>query len=140
MSDFIKEQVKKLRKSQIQPIKSKVMFNWDFEWNIKILLEKLWEAVEKQILPNYKLDYINFSNASLKVKVNDKEKMIEKLITFNLAYHNMDKKFGYIDPQFLSDEISQKTRIHNLWRFLVTDYDTLINAFIRKLIFIIEEY
>lgn len=140
MSDFIKEQVKKLRETQKQPIKSKVMYNWDFVSEVKDLVETLWDVIEKDILPVYKLDYINFANASLKIKVNDKEQMIEKMITFNLAYNRMDEKFGYIDPQFICDEISKKTKVYSLGRFFIKDKDKIIKAFLKMLTQIIEEY
>ena len=140
MSDFIKEQVKKLRETQKQPIKSKVMYNWDFVSEVKELVEILWDVIEKDILPVYKLDYINFANASLKIKVNDKEQMIEKMITFNLAYNRMDEKFGYIDPQFICDEISKKTKVYSLGRFFIKDKEKIIKAFLKMLIQIIEEY
>lgn len=140
MSDFIKEQVKKLRESQKQPIKSKVMYKWDFVDEVKDLVETLWEVIEKEILPKYKLDYINFANASLKIKVNDKDQMIEKMITFNLAYNIMDKKFGYIDPQFICDEISKKTKVYSLGRFFIKDKEKIINNFLKMLVWIIEEY
>jgi len=140
MSKFIEEQVKKLRESQIQPIKSRVMFNGNFDNEMETLLKKTEKAVIKEVSVKFWLEYLNFWNSSIKIKINDKIEHIEKLITCNFAYNNVDARYGYIDPQFLCDEISKKTKIYGLWKFLITEHDKIINAFIKKLIFIIEEY
>ncbi|MDD2907553.1 MAG: hypothetical protein PHH98_02830 [Candidatus Gracilibacteria bacterium] len=140
MSKFIEEQVKKLRESQVKPIKSKVMFNGDFLGEMEKLIEKIEIAVEKEIAPNYGLEYLNFGNTSIKIKINDKTQLIEKLITCNFAYNNVDERYGYIDPQFLSAEMSKKTKVHNLGKFPITEHEKIVKAFIKMLVNIIEEY
>ena len=116
------------------------MFQWDFESNVQELVEKAEQAIEKEILPKYKIEYLNVWNASIKIKINDKTQFIEKLITCNFAYNNQDVKYGYIDPEFFCSEISKKTKAYSLWRFLITDHDKIIKAFIKMLLNIIEEY
>lgn len=140
MSKFIEEQVKKLRETQIQPVRSRVMFNGDFNGEMESLIWKVEIAIEKEIVPKFGIEYLNFWNTSIKIKVNDKTELIEKLITCNFAYNNVDAKFGYIDPQFLSSEISKKTKVYDLWKFAITEHDKIIKAFIKMLINIIEEY
>ncbi len=140
MSKFIEEQVKKLRESQKQPIKSKVMFNGDFDAEMKSLINKIEKAIVKDISTKFGLEYLNFWNTSIKIKINDKVELIEKLITCNFAYNNVDARYWYIDPQFLSDEISKKTKIYNLGKFSILDHEKIVKAFIKMLTQIIEEY
>gem|GEM_PF-7041263 len=60
MSKFIEEQVKKLRESQKQPIKSKVMFNGNFDAEMKSLINKIEKAIVKDISTKFGLEYLNF--------------------------------------------------------------------------------
>lgn len=121
-------------------IKSKVKFNWDFYTELENLMELVEKAIEEEIAEKFHIEYIDGSNASIKIKVNDADKKIEKLITCNFTYNKTDEKFWYIDPQFLSSEISKKTQVYNMWKFPIKDKKKIIKKFIEKLIFIIEEY
>ncbi len=140
MSKFIEDQVKKLRASQVEPVRSRVMFNGDFDAEMEALIWKVELAIEKEIVPKYGIEYLNFWNTSIKIKINDKVELIEKLITCNFAYNNIDAKFGYIDPQFLISEISKKIKVYNLWKFSITQHDKIAKSFIKMLINIIQEY
>lgn len=121
-------------------IKSKVKFNWDFYAELEKLMELVEKAIDEEIVPIFHVEYTDWWNASIKIKVNDTDKKIEKLITCNFTYNKTDEKFWYIDPQFLSSEISKKTQVYNMWKFPIKDKKKIIKKFIEKLIFIIEEY
>lgn len=121
-------------------IKSKVKFNWDFYAELENLMELVEKAIEEEIAPKFHIEYTDGWNASIKIKVNDADKKIEKLITCNFTYNKTDEKFWYVDPQFLSSEISKKTQVYNMWKFPIKDKKKILQKFVEKLIFIIEEY
>ena len=116
------------------------MFNGNFDAEMKSLINKIEKAIVKDISTKFGLEYLNFWNTSIKIKINDKVELIEKLITCNFAYNNVDARYWYIDPQFLSDEISKKTKIYNLGKFSILDHEKIVKAFIKMLTQIIEEY
>lgn len=120
--------------------KSKVKFNWNFEEELKSLMEMVEKATEGEIDTKYELEYIDTWKADIKIKIADDERGIYKLITCNFTYNNTDEKFWYIDPQFLVTKLSNKTQVYNLWKFPIKDKKKIIKKFIEKLIFIIEEY
>lgn len=94
----------------------------------------------KKIIPNYQIEYTDFGNHSMKIKIKDKTLMIEKLIVCNFTYKKNDEKYWYIEPQFIVSEKSKKTKIYDLWKFSIMDIDTIVWNFIEKLVDIIEEF
>lgn len=132
--------IEQLREYQKVPNKSKVKFSWDFHWEIDILMDLVEKAIEKEIIPNFKIEYINYWKNSLKIKINDKAEFLEKLITCNFAYNKTDERYWYVDPQFLVDEISKKTKVHGMWKISILNKENIIEKFIKTLISSIEEY
>lgn len=130
------EMIEKLKDLQRKTNKSKVKFNGDFYLELEKLMIDIEVAVKKYIIPNFSIEYTIFSKDSMKIKTKDSE----KLITCNFTYKKNDEKFGYIDPQFLCSEISKKTRVYDLWKFPILDREKIVNSFVKKLAFIINEY
>lgn len=131
------EQIIELEKKSI---KSKIRFQWDFHKELKILMKNAEDIITKKIIPNYWVEYTEYGNESIKVKIKDKKMLSEKLIVCNFIYSKNDEKFWYIIPQFRVSEKSQKTKVYDLQKFTITKNDDIIKAFIEKLIDIIEEF
>lgn len=131
------DQIKDLKKVSN---KSKVKFNWDFAAEMEKLVNGVEKSIEKNILKKYKVEYTSFARTSIKIKINDTEKSIEKLITCNFTYNKTDERYGYVDPQFLVNEIWKKTKIYDMWKNSILDTDEIIRKFIKMLISIIELY
>ena len=130
----------KIKELQHVSIKSKVMFKWDYLWEIKKIMTKIEKIVTKDVLTKYWIEYTSYSKYWFKIKIDDIEKSIEKLITFNLTFTKNDEKYWYIDPQFLSNEISKKTKIYDMWKYSILDHDKLLNDFIKKIVLVIEDF
>jgi hypothetical protein len=89
---------------QKKKIKSKSMFDDDFFGQIKTLIEEIEKVISKNIITEYSVEYTSYSSNSAKIKINDKQKVIFKLINCKLTYKKSDIKFGYIHPEISSDE------------------------------------
>jgi len=129
-----------LRDLQKVPNKSKVKFSWDFENEIEKLMKMIEKSINKEIAPKYRIEYCNYWKNNLKIKINDNDKLIEKLIAFNLAYNNTDERYWYIDPQFLVNELWKKTKVIGMWKISIMDKENIIEKFIKILLSIIEQY
>ncbi len=121
-------------------IKSKKKYSWNFEQELQKIIESSEEVIRSEIIPKYSVEYTEFWNYTVKIKINDKTKMINKLIVCNFNYKINDVKFWYINPEFLSTEKWQKTRKYPLWKFSIDDTDKIMQDFIIKLVDIIEEF
>ena len=133
------DEIKQLEKEK-NSIKSKSMFDDDFFGQLDNLLESLEKLVSDKIIPKYKIEYTSFWNYEAKIKVNDTEKFLNKLITIKLTYKKNDIKFWYIHPEILSDEKWQKTITHKLWKFKIDEHKIILDLIIEKMIEVIEEY
>jgi hypothetical protein len=49
--------------------------------------------VAEQVVKNYGVEYTEYSNNSMRIKIKDKNMMIEKLISCNFTYKANDEKF-----------------------------------------------
>lgn len=115
-------------------IKSRVMFNWKYFQELEKLMEMVEEFVEKEIVPNYAIDYVNYWNSNLKIKVNNTEEWIERLINCVFKYNqNNDLKYWYIHLEFLVSELSQRTKAYSSGKFLISDKNKIMTAFSEKL-------
>jgi hypothetical protein len=107
---------------------------------MEILMKNVEKSVKKEIVPKYHVEYMNFWKNNMKIKINDKEKLIEKLISWNFTYNHTDERYGYVDPQILVNEMWQKTKVFGMWKFSILDNEKIVNKFIKSLISIIEQY
>jgi|ASRM01.1.fsa_nt_gi hypothetical protein len=121
-------------------IKSKVQFQGNFHEELEEIIEIIQNEIQKKIIPNYGVVYTEYGSQNMKIKIKDSNLMIEKLISCNFFYKKNDEKYGYITPQFSSAELGQRTKTHVLEKYTISDHDIIVNAFMEKLVEIIEEF
>lgn len=132
--------LEKIKELQHVSIKSKVMFKWDFTGEIKKIMWKVEKLVAKEIISKYWVEYTIYSKYWFKIKIDDIDKWIEKLITCNFTYNKTDEKFWYIDPQFLVNEVSKKMRVYDMWKYPILEHDLILKDFIKKFVAVIEQF
>jgi hypothetical protein len=132
--------VKQMRGAEDMWIRSKVRFQWDFHKELEKLVEISEDIITKQIIPNYWVEYTEYGDCSIKVKIKCEKLTSEKLIICNFDYSKNDEKFWYVTPKFKVSEKSQKTKNYELQKFPIIQSDKIIKVFIKKLIDIIEEF
>lgn len=119
--------------------KSKIKFCWDFKWELKklvnLIIEKLEDLNEKiQII-----EFIDPSNNSIKIKINDRERKINRTIDCIIRYDNNDEKYGNCNIELVAKELSKKARIYYVWKFEIKENIKIVEKIIEKLIISIEE-
>jgi len=129
-----------LREWEDLSIKSKVKFQWDWAKELEKIISEVEKIVEKKIIPNYQVGYTGYGDYIVKIKINDRKLLIDKLITCSFNYKKLDVKFWYINPEFIVTEKWQKTKKYNLWKFTISDTTKILDVFITKLLEIIEEF
>ncbi|MCP4524193.1 MAG: hypothetical protein GY828_08295 [Candidatus Gracilibacteria bacterium] len=131
------DQIKEADRKSIQ---SKVQFQGDFHEELKDLVGEIEENITKKIIPNYGVEYTEYGSHSLKIKINDKNLMCEKLIICNFVYKKNDEKYGHITPQFIVSEKGQKTKKYDMEKFPLRETDKITEQFLLSLEKIIEEF
>lgn len=121
-------------------IKSKVRFQWNFKKTLTELITKIEESITKEIMPNYSVEYTQYWEKFVKLKIVDKDLMIDKLINCNMFYSKNDEIYWYVIPKFSSSEKSQKTKKYELEKFWIKDTENIVKSIIEKLKEIIDEF
>jgi len=135
----IEDQIREAEINRLN-IKSNVMFQWNFVEEVEKLVDASEVLIREKIIKNYGVEYTEFWNHSFKVKIKDKNIMVEKLIACNFTYKKNDEKFWYIDPQFVVTQKWAKTKIYDVWKFKIWDKKIILENIISQTIDIIEEF
>jgi len=130
----------KMKEYYREPIRSKKMYDWNFHTTLEEIVLELEEAISKEIISKYWVQYTQYWDQIIKIKVKDDNLMIDKLIACNLDYSKNDERYGYIIPKFSSEEKWQKPRKHKLDKFVISEKKVIVSAIVEKLKEIIEEY
>jgi len=121
-------------------IKSKKKFGWDFKQLLKDLVSALETGITDKIIKNYWVEYTSYWDQIIKVKIKDKDLMIEKLITCTLFYNKNDIRYGNITPIFVSEEKWQKAKKYELKSFSIMDKEDIVEKVVKKLEEIVDEF
>jgi len=132
--------LKELEEERNLWIKSKKKFGWDFKQLLKDLVSALEIGIAEKIIKNYWVEYTSYWDQIIKVKIKDKDLMIEKLVTCTLFHNSNDERYWNITPIFVSTEKWQKAKKYELKSFSIMDKEVVVERVIKKLIGIIEEF
>lgn len=130
----------KMKEYYRQPIKSKMMFNGDFHKLLEEIIAEIEIRVSREVIPKYGVMFTQYGDQIIKIKIKDKDLMIEKLIACNMDYSKNDERYGYVTPKFSSEEKNAKPRKYKLDKFSITDKEIIVDSFMERLLEIIEEF
>jgi len=129
----------KLRESESKTIRSKVKFVWVFKDELKQTLDILEQKIEKEVQKHFKIWYITLWNNYIKLKINDEEKKIVRIINCVFRYDRSDEKYWNVDIEFESTELSKKPHFHYVWKYNILDREKIIEKVLNDLIASIDE-
>lgn len=120
-------------------IRSKVKFNGNYFKELENLMEKIEGLIETDIVPNFAVEYTNYWNSNVKIKIDDRENDIERLINCVLEYTKNDERYGYINLKFQITEFSQNKKVFDSGKFFIKDTEKILKKFMSDLKPIITE-
>ncbi len=115
------------------------MFNGDFKAELQKTIDILEEFMEKNLREYFDVDSILGWRNNLKIRVNDRERNIEKMINCIFRYHHNEEKFGYVNIELVSYELSQKPKLHFVGRFGVLERDKINKSILEDIIICIKK-
>lgn len=130
------EQIANLPKTWIR---SKVKFAGIYEEEIKKAVEELWEFLDKELEKIYSVEYVDIGNKNIKIKIEDEDKFIFRIVNCVFDYTSADEKFGNARIELTFNEISQKPRFHLVGKFALTDWENLKKMTLKAIIKWLEE-
>ena len=135
----IEDQMREMEIDRLN-IKSRVQYQGNFRDDLEKLVESFEPIVAEKIIKNYWVEYTEYSNHSMRVKIKDKVLMIEKLISCNFMYKPNDEKFGYVTPEFVVTEKGQKTKNYVTKKHKLENSKAILDDVMESLLEIIEEF
>ncbi|EKE26363.1 MAG: hypothetical protein ACD_4C00313G0010, partial [uncultured bacterium (gcode 4)] len=73
-----------------------------------------------------------------KIRINDDERKIFKIINCVFRHDNHDKKFWFCHIEFALNEISKKPRVHYVWKFGILEKEKITEKISKDLVYCIE--
>jgi len=135
----LEEQVKDLAISRGN-VKSKVKFQGDFNKQLEAIIDALQPLVDDQVTKKYWVEYTLYDTQYFKIKIKDKNLMIDKLITCNFTFKANDERFGYVTPEFITWGKSRKSKVYTLKKYPIWETENILTDVMKKLLEIIEEF
>jgi hypothetical protein len=84
------------------------------------------------------IDSIIAGRSDIKIRINDTNTGIEKLMNCIFRYHHDDEKYGYVHIELTSYELSLKPRVHFMGKYSVTDRKNIEKDILKDLVICIE--
>lgn len=115
-------------------IRSKVRFHGDYRQELKKLLEMADMIFEKELPLHVSLDSIATGNNEIKIRINDVEKMITRMVTCSFRHHHDDVKYGRIYVELTMTEVSMKPRSHFVGQFSILDQKKICEKLLKDVL------
>ncbi|MDD2487150.1 MAG: hypothetical protein PHS92_02180 [Candidatus Gracilibacteria bacterium] len=118
---------------------SKVQFRGDYQKLIDEVILLLEEKTIELVGKKFKINYTSVGKNNLKIKIEDDELKIEKLIDCVLRHTLAEEKYGYVIIDMIANEYSKKPKSVILGKYDLMKKDILVDAVIGKMFQIIDE-
>lgn len=106
---------------RVAPIKSKVMFAWNFKAELAKLIDKLEETFEAIQTKHFVVDSAIPGNTNIKIRLTDTELGEQMIVNCVFWYHHDDKRYGRINIDLVTSGYTQKNKVHFVWTFGILD-------------------
>ncbi|EKE30141.1 MAG: hypothetical protein ACD_2C00037G0005 [uncultured bacterium (gcode 4)] len=117
---------------------STVKFDWDFEPELKKTIDFVELEIEKNLVKSLKIESIIIWKNNLKIKITDNERMIFRSINCVFRYDNEDKWFWICHIEFAISELSEKPRLHYVWKFTLNEKEKIKEKILKDLVMAVE--
>lgn len=124
------EILKRLKKKSIN---SKVKFRDDFKWLINKALIDIESWIKNEIWTKYNIKYFDIWNNNIKIKIEDKNKNLEKLIDCILRHTKAEEQYWYVIVEIVIHEYSKKQKSYILWKYSIKNSNLITYSITDKI-------
>lgn len=129
----------KIKEYNTVSVRSRVKFIWNYYNELKLTIDIVEELVEKELNKYFKVASIISDRNNLKIRINDEEKWIVKLINCAFKYDNTDIRYWNTKIDLVTSELSKKPHLHFVWKFNILERDKIKEKVLADLISWIKE-
>lgn len=105
---------RKSKESALKPIRSTVMFQGKYKEELQRTMDMLEKAIEKDLEAYFIVDSILGGNNNLKVRIDDREQGVERIVNCMFRHHHTDERYGNIHIDLVTTGLGIKSRRHTV--------------------------
>lgn len=111
--------------SKLKPIRSKVMFQGNFKEELQKVLDVIENAIEKDLPDRFVVDSILGGSNNLKVRIDDQEEGVERIVNCIFRHHHNDERYGNIHIDLAISGLGVRPRFHTVGKFSLLDQEMM---------------
>lgn len=130
---------KKSKESALKPIRSTVMFQWKYKEELQKTMDILEKAIEEDLSDYFIVDSILGGNNNLKVRIDDQDQGVERIVNCMFRHHHTDERYGNIHIDLVTTGLGMKSKLHNVGKFGILDRGTIKERVLKDLVACVKE-
>lgn len=130
---------RKSKESALKPIRSTVMFQGKYKEELQKTMDLIEKAIENESWKHFIVDSILGGNNNLKVRIDDTEQGVERIVNCMFRHHHMDERYGNIHIDLVTTGFGIKSTLHEVGKFNVLDRKTIIENILRDLLMCVKK-
>ncbi len=119
------ENALRYNKPEKQSSRSTVRFQWDFRLELQKTIDILETYFEAELPKHFVVDSVLAGGNEIKIRINDDEQNIRRVVNCIFRYHHDEEKFGNINIELGSYEVSKKTMVYFVGTFSIIDRERI---------------
>lgn len=125
---------RKSKESVLRPIKSTVMFQWKYKEELQKTMDILEKAIEDESWKQYIVDSILGGNNNLKVRIDDQEQWVERIVNCRFRHHHTDERYGNIHIDLVTTGLGIKSTTHKVGKFSIMDREVIVEKVLKDML------
>ena len=128
------ENALRYNKPEKQSSRSTVRFQWDFRAELQKTIDILELYFEEELPKIFVVDSVLAGGNEIKIRINDDEQNIRRVVNCIFRYHHDEQKFGNINIELGSYELSKKTMVYFVGTFSIIDRERIKKILLKDVI------
>lgn len=130
---------RKSKESALKPIRSTVMFQWKYKEELQKTMDIIEKSIEEDLWDYFIVDSILWGNNNLKVRIDDQEQGMERIVNCMFRHHHTDERYGNIHIDLVTTGLGIKSRLHKVGKFSVLDRETIRERVLKDLVMCVKK-
>jgi len=114
--------------------RSTVMFHGDYKRELEKLLDVVDSAIENGLPEHLVVDSILGGNNNLKVRLEDTEHGVERIVNCMFRHHHTDERYGNIHIDLVTNGHGLKSELTSIGKFSIVDHATIREKILRGIV------
>ncbi|MDD2892058.1 MAG: hypothetical protein PHQ95_03775 [Candidatus Gracilibacteria bacterium] len=125
---------RKSKESALKTIRSTVMFQGKYKEELQKTMDILEKAIEDESGKQYIVDSILGGNNNLKVRIDDQEQGVERIVNCKFRHHHTDERYGNIHIDLVTTGLGIKSTTHEVGKFNIMNREVIVEKVLKDML------